>query len=388
MADSRKGELDGREVAIAGRLASLTHEEAIEHLERAGATYVSTPTLRTTIVVLGRGGPPLEENGEIAAVLRETNAIQEGGRRIRVVPEEEFLDLLRLEERRATLHRLYTVEQLARILDVPVRRLRAWMRHRLVVPVQVVLDLPYFDFHQVAAAKTLSRLARNGVAPRDIRRSLERISGWLPDADRCLAQLEALEGTLLVRIADGRLAEPSGQLRIEFREEEPATLSRRLVGTEDWFARGVHAEGEGRLEEAVRAYEKALSIEGPGPEICFNLGNALYALGRKSEAAARFREAAALEPDYGEAWNNLGNVLADLGRAEEATEAYRRALALDPRYADAHYNLAETLARSGDLRGARRHWHTYLALDPSSAWAEVVHQRLRKTAGSEDSGRT
>jgi tetratricopeptide (TPR) repeat protein len=202
----------------------------------------------------------------------------------------------------------------------------------------------------------------------------------MQDTEHSLTQLAALErgGPLLVRLQDGRLAEPTGQLRLAFEappDPQPA-LPRVGFGADEWFELGVSREEQGLLEQAVEAYRQALLAGGRKAEVCFNMGNTLYALGRKQEAVRELEQATCAEPDYVEAWNNLGNVLCDLGRADEARAAYGRALAIAPDYADAHYNTAELLFTGGDLDGSRRHFQAYLSLDPGSSWAEVVRRRL------------
>ena len=66
--------------------------------------------------------------------------------------------------------------------------------------------------------KALRELAHSGVKPQRIRRSLHELEGWWPDTDGALAQLETIEqeGDLFVRTREGSLAEPSGQLLLDF----------------------------------------------------------------------------------------------------------------------------------------------------------------------------
>lgn len=383
--------LGGEVVAITGRLASMSRDDAVERVRAAGGTYVAMPTEDTTLLVVGQGGPPLGDDGRITASLRRARALQDAGHAVAIVPEEELLARLELADARADLQRLYTTGQLARILGVPVSSVRAWVRHELIEPVRSVGRLCFFDFPQVSAARSLLALTRSGVTPARIRRSLEALRRWLPEAAPSPAALEALErpGTLLVRLDDGRLAEPSGQLRLEFDARE-ADAHRAVFETStpdastdpaDWFDRGIRAEEEGRMEDALRCYERARALGGPPAEIEFNIGNTLYALGRRDEARHHFRNATEQDPQFVEAWNNLGNLLSELERADEAVAAYRHALALAPHYPDAHYNLAETLAALGDTAAARHHWTTYLELDPHSRWAEDVRRRL--SGGSE-----
>ena len=68
---------------------------------------------------------------------------------------------------------------------------------------------------------------------------------------------------------------------------------------------------QGKLEEAIEAYNKALSIK----------------------------------PDYADAYYNLGIALQDQSKLEEAIEAYKKALSIKPDYADAYYNMGIALQR-------------------------------------------
>lgn len=285
--------------------------------------------------------------------------------------------------------RLYTTTQLARLLGVAAGTVRAWIRHRLIKPVRESRRLCFFDFQQLARARTLSRLAQGGVSAARMRAGLDRLGRWAPDS---VAHLEALEGhgPLVVRLEDGRLAETGGQLLLDFAGSEAApsgsvtgsrlTAARSAHETAravvDWFQRGLRAEEEGDLDAAATAYENALRQDYTRAETWFNLGNVLYSLERKAEAVRAFTRAAGLEPEYVEAWNNLGNTLSDVGRLDDAVEAYEQALALEPAYMDAHYNLAETLDHLGDRERAEHHWREYLRLDPHSQWARKVRDRL------------
>ena len=377
-------DLGGREVVIAGRLASLSRAEAFERIAAAGGVLAERPGERTAWVVLADDEIPLGEDGALSGPLDEARRRIEDGQALELLDEDEFLARLGLTEAGGALQRLYTSAQLARILDVPARRLAAWVRAGLIRPARLVRRLAYFEFREVAQARALARLAARGVTPRRIRASLEALSRWGPGARAPLAQLDALEenGHLLVRTASGDLAEPSGQLRFPFSDDgspEPAPELEPVAESEVWFQRALRLEQEERLDEAARAYAKALDPAHPRPEVAFNLGNTLYALERLEEACAAFALATELDREYVEAWNNLGNALSRLGRHDEARARLERALVLEPDYADAHFNLAETLAASGDVERARHHWRTYLAHDPDSDWAAEVRARLRRT---------
>lgn len=375
-------ELVGHEVVISGRLASLTRAEAHERVAAAGGKLADTPGEHTRWIVVPGDGIPLGDDGRLPAVLEDARARIERGQPIEWLDEDEFLERLGLVGPGAAGERLYTSAQLQRILGVPARRIASWVRAGLIRPARVSRRLATFEFREVVQARALARLAARGVTPRRIRASLEALSRWWPGARASLAQLDAFEesGKLVVRTSTGELAEPSGQLRLAFPEGAPrAAADEPVEAAEVWFQRALRLEQEERLEDAARAYARALDPHHKRPEVAFNLGNVLYALERFEEASAAFALATELDAEYVEAWNNLGNALSQLGRHDEARARFEHALELEPDYADAHFNLAETLAATGDLGPARAHWRAYLTHDPDSVWAAEVRARLRRT---------
>ena len=272
---------------------------------------------------------------------------------------------------------LYTSSQLARILGIPQSRVRSWVRRGLIHPSRVSNRLGFFDFRQVARARSLHQLLRSGVSMHRIRAGLESLHSWSPGTAGILDLQADAGGSLLVRLQDGALAEPNGQLRLDFAAAPPPPRALRGQTGTAWFEVGIRAEEDGRLLSALQAYDNELVTGGPRAEVFFNLGNTLYSLGRKLEAVHRFTQATEADPEYVEAWNNLGNALADT-RPDRAIAAYRRALAIEPGYADAHYNLAESFAQTGQPERAREHWRAYLRLAPEDPWADQVRRRLEQ----------
>jgi tetratricopeptide (TPR) repeat protein len=336
------------------------------------------------MLVIGQEGLPLTKEGGLTPKLQKAQRLQRV-RPLRILTEDEFLTALGLESPSEGVQRL-TTAQLCQILHVPGARIRRLVRQGLVQPIETVLGVHYFDFRQVSWAKTLCDLARAGVRPERIRRSLEQLKEWVPDVDQPLAQLAVLEkdGQLLVRREEGPLTEPTGQGLLDFSDEPPTVtaVAPCRQTPKDWFQIAYEHERAGRLADAERAYRQALTESGPDADACFNLGNVLYALGQKAQAAERFRQAVEIQPGFKECWNNLGNVLTELGDLEEAVEAFRRALALQPDYADARCSLADTLDQLGRDEDALPHWQAYLRLDPSGSWAGYARSRLATHRGA------
>lgn len=374
--------LRGKQVAFTGRLASMTRKEAAELVRAHGGRSVPAVNPRTSYLVVGQEGWPLRSDGRLTHKLLKAQLLQRRGHTVRVLAEEDLLARLGLDSRSAEIRRLSTTAELTQLLKVPRDRLRAWLKAGLIRPVETTHGIDYYDFGQVARAKTLCDLIKAGVTANRVRRSLERLRAWAGDVEQPLAQLAILEkdGALLVRVGDA-LADPTGQLLLEFGDgtEEPAVeFSEGRWTAEDWYELARQHEDAGRLVEADAAYRQALLVGGPDSECCFNLANVLYALGRKPEAAERFYQVVEIDGGAAEAWNNLGAVLVDLKRFKEAKAAYQRAAQLG--YADAHYNLADLLGELGQEEQARHHWRDYLQHDQHSRWARYARSRLEETS--------
>jgi tetratricopeptide (TPR) repeat protein len=382
---------EGIEIAIAGRLASMSRVEAIARIRQAGGRYARAPGPATALLVVGQAQWPLDRSGTPSRSLRRAGRLAESGQPIRIVSELDFLESLGLKQQLEDLNRLYTTVQMARLLELPVSRIRSWTRRGLIRPAKVEKRLSWFDFKEVRSAQALRRLVEAGVPLARIRKSLQQIASWLPDARGLLLQLESLapEEMLSIRLAGGKVAAPDGQMLLNFRRGEAARpipfrgcppaafeIKDRQQEAEAWFETGLEAEDQGRLADAAAAYGKSLEAGGSQPETQFNLGNVHYQSGRFAESAASFLKALELDQEYVECWNNLGNALAQLGKTSEAEKTYRRALQIEPRYPEAHSNLADVLQQLGRTEEARRHWEAYLKEDPHSSWAMEIRRRL------------
>jgi tetratricopeptide (TPR) repeat protein len=375
--------LKGKRVAVTGRLASMSRAEAISLVRAHGGIFVSGLSRRTSMLVVGQDGWPLQKDGRLSSKLRKAQALQRSGQRITIISEEEFLGLLGLEGQIEGVRRLYSTAQLSDLLKIPGDRVRRWLTAGLIRAVETVDGVSYFDYPQVVSARTLSDLNQSGVGTDRLRRSIEQMQTWLKNVEQPLLQLSVMEqsGELLVRLNDG-LVEPTGQRRLDFDAvDEPVSLSQLPATAAHWFELGCELEETGQFDDAADAYRQALAIGGSSAVACFNLANCMYAMGHKELAAERYSQAAETDGSFAEAWNNLGIVLADLGNSEEAVTAFERALLANPHYADAHYNLADLLDALGDAPAASAHWRAYLFQDRQSEWASHAKKRLAAVTG-------
>jgi predicted TPR repeat methyltransferase len=104
---------------------------------------------------------------------------------------------------------------------------------------------------------------------------------------------------------------------------------------------------EGRLEDATAHYRQALAINAAVPEMHCRLGDVLKKQGRAAESIACYRSAIALRPGFAPAHCKLGAALFEQRELGPATAAFKRALALDPGLADARLGLGHAFHEGG-----------------------------------------
>ena len=131
---------------------------------------------------------------------------------------------------------------------------------------------------------------------------------------------------------------------------------------------------EGKFNEAVKSYKKAIDLKPDFPGVHYNLGIVLRNLGRLDEAVKSYKKAIDLKPDFCEAYYNLGNTLKNLGILDKAKKNYKKAIELKADYAVAHNNLGNILYDEGDLVAAINCYKQALNIkhDYAQAWFNVL----------------
>ena len=85
---------------------------------------------------------------------------------------------------------------------------------------------------------------------------------------------------------------------------------------------------------------------------------------RSSEALKLYNRALSMKVDMVEAYINKGDLLLKLDRVEEAKQSFLNAVKYNPNYADAHFNLGSVYLRLEDMSNAEKHYKKALAIDP------------------------
>ena len=127
---------------------------------------------------------------------------------------------------------------------------------------------------------------------------------------------------------------------------------------------GVLWEEQGRLDDAIAAYQQALARAPRYAAAHYNLGRADRTKGEIAAAAECFRRAVDSDPEHARAVAALGQVLQTLGRAEDAVPFLKRAIALIPDDADLYCDLGNALQALGQLAAATAAYQRSLQLNP------------------------
>lgn len=130
--------------------------------------------------------------------------------------------------------------------------------------------------------------------------------------------------------------------------------------------RGAACKGQGKYQDAISNYSRALELEPRNPAFLYNLGITLALNGDPAEAQQAYRKAIRINPDYIDALVNLSNLLLEEDEnLEEAIALCRKVVNLAPEWHAAHFNLANALARQEDPAHAERSYQRALSLAPN-----------------------
>ncbi len=146
-------------------------------------------------------------------------------------------------------------------------------------------------------------------------------------------------------------------------------------------AYGAALKSEGRLEEAVVYYDRALQALPMSPEAVHNFASALCDAHHFGESLRVVGRAFDKGLDAPEAWLVRGRSLSGLGRHDEAEVSFREAIRRRPHFADAHAELAQLVwMRTEDVEAASEAVDEALRARRGDPFLTLVKARLLEYA--------
>lgn len=146
-----------------------------------------------------------------------------------------------------------------------------------------------------------------------------------------------------------------------------------LLGAATWRRSRVYATDETLWKDTVAKNPNAWTAYD-------NLGLALWQDGKHDDAIACFRRALSIKPDYAVTQNNLGFACLLQGNVGEAIEHYQQAVQLNPSLAETHHYLGQALARQGRKSEAIEQYQEALRLKPYLTATSNALTQLLQTA--------
>jgi tetratricopeptide (TPR) repeat protein len=345
-------------VAFTGRLASMRSPEAFALVREQGGNPRRGITRTTRVLVVGELGWPLLDTGEPSRSLALAKNYN-----VEIASERQFLEWLGRVAPDDQV-RSYGPEQIAALSGLPSQVVEALTAFGL-------LDARdrLYRFRDLSVARQIAELLAAGIPLSSITRSIREIRTWIPDADVSQVKLyPAAQDQVIVEHLKVR-SDKSGQMILPVAE--------RTDNADDLFEQAQASEERGDTADAMRLYQRVMSLDPADAAAAFNLGNLLMAAGRKADAERAFKQAIKADKRFPEVWYNLATLYDEQDREHDAIDALQRALAIDPDYADAVFNLALILHRRERLPEAASYWRRYLALDATSDWSSRARRALK-----------
>jgi tetratricopeptide (TPR) repeat protein len=136
-----------------------------------------------------------------------------------------------------------------------------------------------------------------------------------------------------------------------------------------------------KLDQALKQFEQAVTIDKQNPTAQLNLGIALLNLSRVAPAEEALQRAAQLEPKNPAVWFNMGMLHRNNGEAERALGDFGKAASLAPNDANTHYFLGDLYAQEQKYADAEREFRRAVEIDPFSVSSEFGLARALQRQG-------
>ncbi len=121
---------------------------------------------------------------------------------------------------------------------------------------------------------------------------------------------------------------------------------------------GVIRSSQNRTDDALKAFNRAQTLDPNNPDAYYYKGDVLLRLGKQNEALTEFQKAIALRPNYFEAFRGTGQAYLELNKYPEAVIAYKTATRLKNDNVESYAGLAESNRLAGNFNDAESSYAT------------------------------
>lgn len=154
-----------------------------------------------------------------------------------------------------------------------------------------------------------------------------------------------------------------------------------MADVDTWVRQATAAAGEGRWQDAERAWARVLAINPAHTQALYATGIHAFRQGRSHEALQALDAARAAAPGDPVIPFSAARIHQQLGDQQAEMRALELALAADPYFLHALLAKGELLERTGQRKAAIQFYRNALKIAPSeSAWPESLRPRLTHAA--------
>jgi tetratricopeptide (TPR) repeat protein len=149
-----------------------------------------------------------------------------------------------------------------------------------------------------------------------------------------------------------------------------ATIIGSAVGrAEVLIERGRELQRNGRADDAIKLYKRALELDPINAALLNDLGTAYGELNDNASATEFFNNALRIDPDYWDAWINRGIAASIFGYFDDSATCFERAIALQPEKGVGYFRLGGALFRLGRFQESLDAFDRCIVLMPSDPGA-------------------
>jgi tetratricopeptide (TPR) repeat protein len=200
---------------------------------------------------------------------------------------------------------------------------------------------------------------------------------WLRVHTRLGARVQS-SAAALVLVTLGVLVWNQSQI---YESEETLWRDAIAKNPQSWMAQtnlGRYLLRNGRVEEAVDAYERVFALKPDAYRAHIAVARALMKLGRDLEAEGHFVAALAERPGHYTSRQALARLLSERGDRAAAMAHYKAMIALVPQNPAGHFLMGRALEADGRRREAMVHYRKALQINPNHAEARRAVGRIRR----------
>jgi len=155
-------------------------------------------------------------------------------------------------------------------------------------------------------------------------------------------------------------------------------IERFPSNVEGYYNLGLTYLRKGDIDQAISTLEKCIEVNPEVIETHLALGECYFSKGEGEKAIQSFLKAIEFQPDNPKSYYNLGIVYYKLDKTEEALGAFDKSIELNPEHPSAYYQAGLAAIKKGDFERAIKYFESFLKVEPDASEANQVKAMIKE----------